>query len=117
MLSGYILIILGETLLFRSKSDMMQANLSPFWSYRFWDEQGPQIIANIVLFIPFGCIASKIWKWKSIVVALILSFGIEFIQLISKRGLFEFDDIFNNCIGAVIGYLIYLLIHRIEELL
>lgn len=117
MLSGYILIILGETLLFRSKSDMMQANLSPFWSYRFWGEQGAQIIANIVLFIPFGCIASKIWKWKSIVVVLILSFGIEFIQLISKRGLFEFDDIFNNCLGAVIGYLIYLLIHRIEELL
>jgi len=33
-----------------------------------------------------------------------LSFGIEVIQLVFKLGLFEFDDVFHNVLGAVIGY-------------
>ena len=36
--------------------------------------------------------------------AIVLSFGIELIQLVFKLGLFEFDDIFHNVLGAMIGY-------------
>jgi glycopeptide antibiotics resistance protein len=32
------------------------------------------------------------------------SFTIELLQLILKRGLFEFDDMFHNTIGVGIGY-------------
>jgi glycopeptide antibiotics resistance protein len=33
-----------------------------------------------------------------------ISFSIEVIQLVFKMGLFEFDDMFHNVLGAVIGY-------------
>ena len=35
------------------------------------------------------------------------SFTIEVMQLLLKRGLFEFDDMFHNTIGVAIGYWIY----------
>jgi glycopeptide antibiotics resistance protein len=35
------------------------------------------------------------------------SLSIELLQLVMKRGLFEFDDMFHNTLGVVIGYWIY----------
>ena len=32
-----------------------------------------------------------------------VSLGIEILQLVLKRGLFEFDDIMNNSIGCMLG--------------
>lgn len=42
-----------------------------------------------------------------------LSSVIEVIQFVFHRGLFEFDDIFHNTIGTVIGIGIYVLLVRI----
>ena len=112
LLFGCILLILGETLLFRKVTGTMQTELVPFWSYKKWRVYGPQIIANVLLFIPFGVVGTSIWKWKSVFFATGLSCIIELIQLISRRGLFEFDDIIHNTIGAVIGCLLYMFIHK-----
>lgn len=114
LLVGYILIIFGETLLFRIATDTMRAVLQPFWSYKEWNKYWPQIIENILLFIPLGVISAPIWKWGGVFFAASLSCGIELIQLISRRGLFEFDDIIHNTVGAVIGCLLYMLIHKNE---
>lgn len=43
------------------------------------------------------------WKWKGILAAAGLCVGIEILQLVTSRGLCEFDDVFHNMIGAVIG--------------
>jgi len=43
---------------------------------------------------------------------LLLSSSIEFIQLISHRGLFEFDDIIHNTLGTIIGIGMFLFISR-----
>ena len=103
LLMCYLLIILGETLLFRTpnKSDV---KLTPFWSYAF-PETKSQIIANILLFIPFGLLAGKLWGWKIIPLATFFSFCIEAVQLVFCLGLFEIDDIIHNTVGFVIGYL------------
>ena len=41
-----------------------------------------------------------------------VSFVIEVVQLVFKLGLFEFDDIFHNTLGAVIGFVMWRAIRR-----
>ena len=49
----------------------------------------------------------------SIITGSLLSLVIEVIQLISHRGLFEFDDIFHNTLGTVVGIGVFVLITRL----
>ena len=65
--------------------------------------QQNQILANVIMFLPVDVLAGRIWRWRGLWVASGLSVGIEILQLITARGLCEFDDIFHNMIGAVIG--------------
>lgn len=65
--------------------------------------QQNQILANVIMFLPVGVLAGRIWRWRGLWVAAGLSVGIEILQLITARGLCEFDDVFHNMIGAVIG--------------
>lgn len=41
--------------------------------------------------------------WKGLVFGIIVSTGIELLQLILCRGLFEFDDIIHNGFGCMVG--------------
>ena len=78
----------------------------------FW-----QIFLNIILFIPFGfmfpIIHSKSFRRYhlspvfTIFIGFALSFSIEVMQYITGRGLADIDDLINNTLGAVIGYLVY----------
>ena len=103
LLISYILIILGETLLSR-KPTSTGYELMPFWSYAYAEHKS-QIIANILLFIPFGSLAGKLWGWKAIPIAAFISFCIEAVQLVFHLGLCELDDIIHNTLGTFIGYL------------
>ena len=40
--------------------------------------------------------------------------GIEIFQLVSGFGAFDVDDIILNCLGAVMGYLIYYVYEKIK---
>ena len=115
MLIGYVLIILGETFLFRKPFEGQHFQSQLFWSYKVWDVQKVQIIANILLFIPMGVLAGCLWKWKGIIVGIVLSVVIELLQLISQRGLCEFDDILHNTLGAFIGVSIYMLVETVVK--
>ena len=44
--------------------------------------------------------------------AVLFSASIEIIQLVTKCGLFEFDDIFHNTLGAVAGSMVANVIER-----
>ena len=78
----------------------------------FW-----QIFLNIILFIPLGfmfpIIHSKSFRRFqispviTIFIGFALSFSIEVMQYITGRGLADIDDLINNTLGAVIGFLIY----------
>ena len=65
-------------------------------------------IGNLVLFIPAGALIPLVtgWKkmWKIAVTGLCFSLIIETIQLVTKRGVFDPDDILLNCLGCIIGY-------------
>lgn len=102
---GYAFLILAETVLIRKPFVGEHIKLELFWSWRVWNVQRGQIIANVIMFVPVGVLAGCLWKWKGILAAAGLSVGIEILQLVTSRGLCEFDDVIHNCLGAVIGIL------------
>ena len=55
------------------------------------------------MFAPIGVLTGHLWKWKGLWVAAGLSAAIEILQLITARGLCEFDDVIHNMVGAAIG--------------
>ena len=109
VLSGYVLIILGETVLFRKPFEGQHFQSQLFWSYKVWEVQMEQIIANILLFIPLGVLAGCLWKWRGMFAGIGASVAIELLQLTSQRGLCELDDILHNTLGTFIGVSIYML--------
>ena len=105
VLIGNVFLILAETVLIRKPFQGEHLKLELFWSWRAWNVQRGQIIANVIMFIPIGMLTGCLWKWRGILVAAGLSVGIEILQLVTSRGLCEFDDILHNCLGAVVGIL------------
>ena len=103
LLIGYTVLILAETVLIRKPFSGQHFNPELFWSWRAWDLQRNQILTNVVMFLPIGVIAGRIWRWRGLWVAAGLSVVIEVLQLITARGLCEFDDVMHNMIGAAIG--------------
>lgn len=55
------------------------------------------------MFVPVGVLAGWIWCWRGLWAAAVLSIFIEILQLVTARGLCEFDDVFHNVVGAVHG--------------
>ena len=55
------------------------------------------------MFIPVGVLGGLLWRWREVLVAAGMSVVIEVLQLVSQRGLCEFDDVIHNCLGAVVG--------------
>ena len=109
----YMIIVLGATIGHRN-SGYESVNLHLFSSYKdaynsFSLGEWRNIILNILMFAPIGfmmpLLLKKCEKWY---ITYLVGFGttlfIETLQLISKRGIFELDDIINNTLGCVIGY-------------
>ena len=99
-------------------------NLMLFWSYQAIAEGRTTLIMevfwNLVLFVPIGILLMIILtvkrKWLiTVVFGLLLSSCIEVVQLIFHRGLFEFDDIFHNTLGTVIGIAIYIIVFKLRS--
>ena len=103
LLIGNVFLILAETVLIRKPFVGEHINLELLWSWRAWNVQRGQIIANVIMFIPVGVLTGLLWKWRGLWVAFGLSIAIELLQLITARGLCEFDDVFHNMLGAAIG--------------
>ena len=115
LFSVYIVCVLWITLIDREWSSS-HAMLVPFWEYANvvkGVERGfyiKQIIGNLIMLMPLGLMLPTLKKvsFKQVfLIALLFSVGIETVQFITGRGLMEFDDVFNNTVGAVLGFLIY----------
>lgn len=122
----YIGFIIYTTLLCREPKEYREYNFQLFWSYqRFFDDvrpQGQQILLNILFFIPFGvlvpfCVDGN-WKRKlviTIISACLLSGTVEFLQLLYKLGFADFDDVFDNTMGAAIGAVVVLMLINLRR--
>ena len=123
MLAFYLSFVVTITVIARIKSAKAQYKLALFWSYKAIQngrtELRAEIFWNIVLFIPIGILLSLILagklKWLVILISMLLSAGIEVTQLLFHRGLFEFDDIVHNTLGAVTGVLVFIVFRLITD--
>ncbi len=112
----FLLFVLWYTVLKR-RTAFHIAQTELFWSYRLWFSGnwalGREILSNIAMFLPFGfLLAAVLGKKRKTVLfvmisALLFSLLIETLQLVLMRGLFEWDDVLNNTVGAVIGWSLF----------
>lgn len=127
VLVAYLEIVFASTVFTRVPT-VRQYKLIPLWSW--WNVIVnhdayllKEILLNITLFIPVGILIAVImssvifqpWRKMSVisVAGLMISVMIEMLQLILKRGLFEWDDMIHNGLGCMIGWVMIELIYNI----
>ena len=85
-----------------------------FWNHR--DILGAYVVTmnllgNVVIFIPFGFFLPMASGYKSFITTFLYSFlvslGIESLQLVTRIGSFDVDDLLLNTLGGCIGYIIF----------
>lgn len=94
-----------------------------FWVYR--EQLGifpvfTNIFGNIIGFIPMGYILPVIFRqMRNGVLITISGFGlslcVEVIQLVTKVGSFDVDDMILNTLGAAVGYLLFVICDKIRR--
>ena len=110
----YLVILFGATLMSRSNvysstlSSHLLSSYKEAW-YNFSFTAWRNLVLNILMFVPMGFLLPIIFKWqnrfwKVCLSSLSVSIMIELMQYITKRGVVEVDDVFNNTLGAFIGY-------------
>lgn len=100
---GAFYLVLKYTMLYRITSDNHQfALLAPFNS-EFYRE----LLMNAFLFYPLGLTLTVLLGPWSILVACVLSFGIECWQYIAGTGLAQGSDVLMNTLGCAIGAIPY----------
>lgn len=119
-----LVAIASFTLLFREAGSYHTYELELFWSYRLWIfgkniALGMEILNNILLFFPLGFVLTDALKkcpfWAVLLISGAISCTIEFSQFYFKIGLFEFDDIFNNVLGALIGWCVFHILRSLRR--
>ena len=99
-----------------------KSNFVPFKEIFRYDFGTPKfmknIVGNIMLFIPYGFIASYLLKNKKFstitILTIIVSLTIETVQYYIGR-VFDIDDVILNLAGGIIGFLIYVGIDAIRS--
>lgn len=123
VLSLYIVVLLYFTVVGRYSHEEYEYKINFFTSYRwFFKYNGEQVLRqlliNLVMIMPVGFLLPVVIKAKykyliTMALSLLLTVFIETMQLITKCGSFEVDDIINNFIGAVLGMLVYALCSKL----
>ena len=80
-----------------------------------------EIGLNILVFMSVGLLLGmsvrRFTWWKVLLTGACISVSIEVMQLIFKKGLSEFDDVFNNTLGCMAGYGIYCLADKTSKVI
>ena len=103
-------------------SDEYRYNLTPFLEIRRFITNINQVgmksllinvVGNIVCFMPFGYLLPTITKSKIVknifgvvLLTFVFSLSVETIQLVTKVGAFDVDDLMLNTFGGLLGYLV-----------
>lgn len=108
----YLLIIICLTLLSREQGSTNKIDLEIGSTLRINVRNHAYVVENILLFIPYGfCLAwrfgSKRKGLRNLFIGLVTTVGVEFIQLLTGRGVFQIDDILTNFLGCIIGLIIF----------
>lgn len=123
LLVVYLGIVFASTVFTRNSDGIWHYELMPLWS---WQEvllgntyMLTEIILNVILFLPIGILLPvlfhRTFRWRQgLLIGVLLSSVIEITQLVSCRGLFEWDDMLHNGIGCMLGCLLADLVIRVR---
>lgn len=121
LLFPYLYLVFAIAVISRQTVRNPRVELMPFWSYIKALRSDSKIllwecVLNVFMFVPLGIglqgLGVQKLRWV-ILIAAIISYSIEFSQLLTKRGLFElFDDPFHNVLGAIIGFTLWRMIMK-----
>jgi len=80
------------------------------------------VCGNVVVFMPIGAFLPKlIDRCKNMFLTTIFTFElslcVELIQLVTRTGSFDVDDLFLNTLGGLFGYILYMICHGIRCLI
>ena len=111
----YLGVVFASTVFTRMPT-VRQYELIPFWSwYEVFIKYSRSLLVenllNILLLLPAGVLLPIIFARRlrpsvAFMIGALISAVIEVSQLILRRGLFEWDDMFHNGLGCMLGCLI-----------
>lgn len=123
----YAAVVISVVFLNRDLGTYDKVNLHLFSSYReaylkmripLLDNMANNIVLrnillNILLFVPLGFLlpfySDKLKKlYRVVLIGFALTVVIEVLQYITKKGIVEADDIFNNTLGTALGYCLFM---------
>lgn len=120
LFAEYVFVIYCSTVFFRAINELPRYNFTPFWSYAASSDGcifSPDKFMNIMVFIPVGLLIGITFRsanwWKAMIGGIVISSGIEFLQLLLRRGMSELDDVMHNTIGCMVGYFVVCLFTRL----
>ncbi len=119
VLSSYTVVLLYFTVLGRYSKSYYRYETEIFAAYRQYFETADKnvlimIIINLLMMIPISFLLCMVIKSKCkylwvMLISVSLSLLIEVLQLVTRCGTFEVDDLINNTVSTVLGILIYLI--------
>ncbi|CAM3581305.1 VanZ family protein [Paenibacillus lupini] len=120
LLVAWFLVVLGLTTISRGANYTGDVNFHLFSGYvnawNKWSVSELQLVLfNMLMFVPLGFLLPLLLRraetfWLTFLVTLLTTGGIEIIQLVTGKGIFELDDIFHNLIGGLAGYFLVMAI-------
>ena len=104
-------------------------NLVPFKEIgrfvKYWRVLGMKavllnIVGNVAAFVPFGIFlpmfsARSKKLWRTVYYSFELSLFVELLQLITRVGSFDVDDLLLNTLGGMVGFLVYQLALYVQK--
>lgn len=110
----YLVLLICSTVIFRDRATCsLGLEFAPFWNYAYISQPVTQMemLLNIMMFVPVGFCSSVFLKHpvllKIFLLSAILSCCIELSQYLLERGFCETNDVMNNSLGGILGYLLY----------
>ena len=93
-------------------------NLQLFEIFKIYKLSDKQVLGNFVMLLPLGIYLPLLYKrlrgfFPVLLVSMLVSIFIEFLQLITRYRSADIDDVLLNTAGACIGYLIFRLVKAI----
>ena len=75
------------------------------------------LLGNIVIFVPLGVYVNLLSRdraiWKSVLAIVMVSIVVEVVQYVFMLGIGDIDDVILNCIGGLVGVLLYKGLYRL----
>lgn len=108
----YLALMIMITFLSREGGSSTGIDLEIGASLRINNRNNALVLENVLLFVPYGFFwcwwrTNGPFLWKGICLGFVTSYAIEFMQLVTGRGIFQIDDMITNTFGCVIGIFLF----------